>query len=155
MLRKFCALGLLGATLAFTGCQSVPPDSPSTTIENANLLQLRQHTWILSHIGSLQVVTDQLTTNVPSLQFSNDGRVSGADGCNRLMGSYTAGRDTLNLSQLASTRMACPANKDLASQKFNENLAKVTHYQVYGKTLKLLDRQGNAVLQFTSPVQPR
>jgi len=55
---------------------------------------------------------------------------------------------------MAGTKMAC-LNNDNLDQKFNEALAKVANYQVFGKTLKLLDRHGNVVLQFTSPVQPR
>ena len=70
------------------------------------------------------------------------------------MGSYTAGKDTLTLSQMAGTKMAC-MNNDGLDQKFNEALAKVTHYQVFGKTLKLLDSYGNPVIQLTSAVQPR
>jgi copper homeostasis protein (lipoprotein) len=31
----------------------------------------------------------------------------------------------------------------------------VTHYQVFGKTLKLLDRYGNLLIQLESAVQPR
>ena len=36
-----------------------------------------------------------------------------------------------------------------------EALTKVANYQVFGKTLKLLDRHGNLLIQFSSPVQPR
>lgn len=39
----------------------------------------------------------------------NDGRVTGTAGCNRLMGSYSQSGDTLDFTQTASTRMACPA----------------------------------------------
>lgn len=155
MLKKIFALSLVGASLAMTACSSTPvTTSPSETITQSNLLQLQHGTWILSHIGALQVTTKPSTLNIPSLQFGNDGRVSGADGCNRLMGSYTAGRDTLNFSQMAGTRMACQ-DKTYVPEKYLEALNKVTHYQVYNKTLKLLDKNGNALLQFNSAVQPR
>jgi heat shock protein HslJ len=36
------------------------------------------------------------------------GRISGTTGCNRLMGSYSLASDRLDLSGLATTRMACP-----------------------------------------------
>ena len=54
----------------------------------------------------------------------------------------------------ASTEMACLDNEGL-DQKFKEALSKVTHYQVYGKTLKLMDRHGNLLIQLESAVQPR
>ena len=68
--------------------------------------------------------------------------------------TYTLKGDTLTLSQLATTRMAC-INNSAVPQQFQETLAKVTHYQVFGKTLKLLDRHGNLLLQFGSAIQPR
>lgn len=155
MLKKLFALSLVGASLAMTACSSTPVTTgPSETITQSNLLQLQHGTWILSHIGALQVTTKPSTLNIPSLQFSSDGRISGADGCNRIMGSYSAGRDTLALSQIATTRMACQ-DKTYVPEKYVEALNKVTHYQVYNKTLKLLDKNGNALLQFNSAVQPR
>lgn len=155
MLKKLCTVALLGTSLAITACSTTPVQpGPSETITQSNLMQLRHATWILTHIGNMQVTTKPTTNNIPSLQFSQDGRVSGADGCNRIMGSYTAGRDTLNLSQMASTQMAC-IDKNYVPQKYVEALAKVTHYQVYNKTLKLTDKSGNVLLQFSSAVQPR
>lgn len=155
MLKKLITVAILGTTVAMTACSSTPIQTgPSETITQSNLLQLKHGTWILTHIGAMQVTTKPSTTNIPSLQFSTDGRISGADGCNRLMGSYSAGRDTLNLSQIATTRMAC-MDKTYVPEKYVEALNKVTHYQVYNKTLKLLDKNGNALLQFSSAVQPR
>jgi len=50
--------------------------------------------------------------------------------------------------------MACLDNNNV-SQKFNQALDQVANYQVFGKTLKLLDRHGNVLIQFKSSVQPR
>lgn len=43
----------------------------------------------------------------PQLELAADGKVSGTDGCNRIAGSWTATEDHIQLSELASTRMAC------------------------------------------------
>ena len=153
MLKKFFAVGILGAAIALTACQSTP--NAASNIEAANLVQLQNRTWIATYIGNTEIKTVPTARNVPSLQFdASTQRVSGSDSCNRIMGSYEAGRDTLILSQMAGTKMACLDNNNL-SEQFNAALAKVANYQVFGKTLKLLDRHGNVVLQFTSPVQPR
>jgi heat shock protein HslJ len=153
MLKKFFAVGILGAAIALTACQSTP--NAASNIEAANLVQLQNRTWIANYIGNTEIKTVATARNIPSLQFdAASKRISGADGCNRIMGSYEAGRDTLVLSQMAGTKMACLDNNNL-SEQFNAALAKVANYQVFGKTLKLLDRHGNVVLQFTSPVQPR
>ncbi len=66
----------------------------------ANIQQLQQRTWILTQMGNTEIKTTPNERNIASLQFSADNRISGADGCNRIMGSYTVGRDTLTLSQL-------------------------------------------------------
>lgn len=153
MLKKVTTIAMFVSALAITGCQTTPDQTSSQAVEN--LQQLQNRTWIVTHIGSTEITTAPTTRNIPSLQFNAaTQRVSGADGCNRIMGSYEAGRDTLLLSQMAGTKMACLDQNNVAPQ-FNEALAKVANYQVFGKTLKLLDRHGNVVLQFTSPVQPR
>lgn len=153
MLKKFFAVGILGAAIALTACQTTP--NAASNIEAANLVQLQNRTWIATYIGNTEIKTTATARNIPSLQFdAASKRISGVDGCNRIMGSYEAGRDTLVLSQMAGTKMACLDNNNL-SEQFNAALVKVANYQVFGKTLKLLDRHGNVVLQFTSPVQPR
>ncbi|NNG80994.1 META domain-containing protein [Acinetobacter sp. ANC 5378] len=153
MLKKLCAVSMIAAALAFTGCETIP--NASSTIETANLVQLQNRTWIATHIGNTEIKTSPTAHNIPSLQFDAATKhVSGADGCNRIMGSYAAGRDTLILSQMAGTKMACLDGNNV-SQQFNAALTKVANYQVFGKTLKLLDRHGNLLIQLTSPVQPR
>lgn len=43
----------------------------------------------------------------PSLELSQDGNVSGTDGCNRLMGSYSVNGDEITFQNVASTLMFC------------------------------------------------
>jgi copper homeostasis protein (lipoprotein) len=54
---------------------------------------------------------------------------------------------------MASTKMACIDNT--LPNQFNTALANVTNYQVYNNTLKLLDRNGNLLVEFTRAKQPR
>lgn len=151
MLKKLFIAAALSSTLAFTGCAT----TQSSAQQAENLALLQNKTWILTHIGSVEYKTDPAAHNVPSIQFdAATQRVSGADGCNRLMGTYSVEAHQLNLSQLAGTRMMCQNTMELAD-KYNQALAKVAGFQVYAKTLRLLDRQGNPVLQYESAVQPR
>ena len=151
MLKKSLSVALLGSALLFTGCQSM---SASSTTEVNNLAQLQNRTWIVTQIGAQMIKTAPTARNIPSLQFDETSkRVSGADGCNRIMGTYQATGETLVLSQMASTQMAC-IDSTIPNQ-FNSALANVTNYQVYGKTLKLLDRHGNLLIQLGSAKQPR
>lgn len=151
MLKKLIMTGLVAITFTAVGCSTTQVSSKQQ--EHLNLLQNK--TWILTHIGATEYKTDPTAHNVPSIQFdSATQRVSGADGCNRIMGGYSIQKDKLSLTQLAATQMMCVNTAELAS-KYNEALGKVAGYQVYGKTLRLLDEHGNPVLQYESAIQPR
>lgn len=145
MLKKIALATVITTTLLMTGCVT-----SQSTIQQQNLELLQNKNWSLTHIGATEYKVDPTAHNSPSLQFdATTQRLSGADGCNRIMGSYVVKKHEINLGQLASTKMMCQNTVELSS-KFNEALNKVAGYQVYGQTLKLLDRHGNPVLQFKS-----
>lgn len=50
---------------------------------------------------------DAAKTDTPSIAFAEDGKITGTDGCNRLMGSYTETAGEVVFSPLASTMMFC------------------------------------------------
>ncbi len=151
MLKKSMSIAILSSVVMLAGCETMPNNQQSA--QNAQRLQNR--TWIATQIGNTEIKTAPTARNIPSLQFdSASQRVSGADGCNRIMGSYQVVGDTLTLSQMAGTQMACLDNNNI-DRDFNVALNKVTHYQVYAKTLKLLDKHGNLLIQLETPIQPR
>ena len=151
MLKKLLATSLNAVALTTVGCAT----TQTTTKQQETLNQLQNKTWILTHIGATEFKTDPSAHNVPSIQFdAATQRVSGADGCNRLMGAYAINKDKISLNQLAATQMMCMNTTELANQ-YNSALAKVAGFQVYDKTLRLLDEHGNPVLQFESAIQPR
>ena len=155
MLKKYFGITLLGAMIALSGCETMPTQTSASQISAINQANLVQHTWTATQLGNSMLKTEANRQNLPYLNFDAATQtVTGSDSCNRLSGSYVAGRDTLQLGQLATTRMACLNNNNL-DQKFHEALNKVTHYQVYGKTLKLLDRHGNLLIQFETPTAAR
>ncbi len=155
MLKKYFGITLLGAMIALSGCETMPTQTSASQISAINQANLVQRTWTATQLGNSMLKTEANRQNLPYLNFDAATQtVTGSDSCNRLSGSYVAGRDTLQLGQLATTRMACLNNNNL-DQKFHEALNKVTHYQVYGKTLKLLDRHGNLLIQFETPTTAR
>ena len=155
MLKKYFGITLLGAMIALSGCETMPTQTSASQISAINQANLVQRTWTATQLGNSMLKTEANRQNLPYLNFDAATQtVTGSDSCNRLSGSYVAGRDTLQLGQLATTRMACLNNNNL-DQKFHEALNKVTHYQVYGKTLKLLDRHGNLLIQFETPTAAR
>ena len=155
MLKKYFGITLLGAMIALSGCETMPTQTSASQISAINQANLVQRTWTATQLGNSMLNTAANRQNLPYLNFDAATQtVTGSDSCNRINASYTAGRDTLQLGQLATTRMACLNNNNL-DQKFHEALNKVTHYQVYGKTLKLLDRHGNLLIQFETPTAVR
>lgn len=154
MIKQTIFASFLSAGLLFTGCHSIQNSLPSTHTA-LNLAQLENRTWVATQIGNNPIKTSPTARNIPSLQFdAATKRVSGSDGCNRLMGTYTVKKDQLEFGELMGTQMACLEGNNLDAE-FNEALSKVTHFQVYNKSLKLLDRYGNPLIHFESAVQPR
>lgn len=87
-----------GVELTFSA-QPVEPDAP-----------LVGTIWVLTTIIDGDVAMSVLGD--PTLEFAEDGSVSGSTGCNRLMGSYDP---AAGFGPLATTRMAC--EPDLADQE--------------------------------------
>lgn len=144
MLKKLLMATVVASSLIAVGCSSMP--SSAQQQQNLNILQNKN--WVLTHIGATEYKTDASAHNVPSIQFNEaEKRVSGADGCNRIMGSYAIQGEQITLSQMAGTMMMCTNTMELAN-KYNEALGKVAGYQVYDQTLRLLDRHGNPVLKY-------
>ena len=143
MFKAIISTTLITSTLFFTGCTSTP--TADQQAKNLNLLQNKN--WLLSYIGATEYKTNPTARNAPSIQFGSDLRVSGSDGCNRLMGHYAIKGQHITFGQLGSTNMYCQQTMQLAGQ-YTDALNKVKGYQVYDKTLKLLDQYGNRVLEY-------
>lgn len=141
MLKNLLWVGLVSATIV--GCSTT-----QSLQQQENLALLQNKTWVITHIGATEFAKKAET---PIIQFGSDLRISGSDGCNRVMGNYAVKDHRLNLGEIASTKMLCQNNMDVVA-KYNTALKQVMGYQVYNQTLKLLDKHGNVVLQYhTAP----
>lgn len=65
------------------------------------------------------------------------GRISGSDGCNAVLGTYTAEGGVLRFSHLGGTLMLCPKG-DAQAQEFTRMLGSVTGWTLSGDRLELL-----------------
>ncbi|WP_449279546.1 META domain-containing protein [Leucobacter sp. GX0328] len=89
---------LAATTLLFAGCASPSPieqDSTTASIDG---------TW-----------GDPTATGSPYLEFDANGSVSGTDGCNRLIGTWTGTAEAIEFGEFSSTRMACVDTDDWLS----------------------------------------
>lgn len=116
-----------------------PPAAPDAT--------LTETYWKLTEVqGRPVVVTDGAPE--PSLVLhTQDNRVSGSGGVNRVMGGYTLNGGSLTFTQMASTMMAGPPEAMQQEQAILTALQGVRGFAIAGDTLTLLDASGAPVLK--------
>ncbi|MBQ9137112.1 MAG: META domain-containing protein [Alistipes sp.] len=110
-----------------------------------NAKPLKSTEWHLVQLGGQDV---ELAINTFNITLAEDGSLSGVGACNRLLGQYTtADNYAITFSPVGTTMMVCPENEALESQ-FVALLGEITHYDIDGDKLMLLN-QGTikAILQ--------
>lgn len=112
--------------------------------------QLQETLWQLTHLGEEPIKPYQ-HRGVPNLVLRREkNRMSGTDGCNRLMGSYELQGEQLHFGKFASTMMACPSPLMATSRSFTEVLAKTKTWKIFGEHLELFDENGKSLARFDS-----
>jgi len=103
--------------------------------------------WKLTALNGKPIfVADQ--QREPSLTLHSDQlRVAGSGGCNRLMGSYEVNGKELHFGRLAGTMMACPAGMD-TEKEFLATLPRVARWRIAGEHLQLYDASGTMLCRF-------
>ncbi|WP_110656596.1 META domain-containing protein [Salinicola halimionae] len=150
-------LGIAVSLLLVTGCASESTSAPTSTTEPPPAEMSSSQTpsasesltgnyWKLMTLGGRPVAVAD-NQREAHLILGADGRVSGSTGCNRLMGSYTLQGDTLTFSQLASTRMACPAEMMALEQAWLTTLSDTAHYSISGQRLVLEDAKNQPLAE--------
>ncbi len=87
------------------------------------------------------------------LVFQPGGRLSGSDGCNRLMGSYQLKEGAVTFGPMAGTRMACIDAAAEVERAFRESLKRAMRLTTAGDRLDLFDAAGNRIGAFTAVAQ--
>lgn len=83
----------------------------------------------------------------PSATFM-DGSVTGSTGCNRFTAPYTLDGGSLEIGQIASTRMACAPPADTVEREYVAALGQVKAWRSENDELTLLDGDDNDVLGY-------
>ena len=84
------------------------------------------------------------------LAFSEDGRVSGVSGCNRVMGSFTVEDGKFTFSKMGTTMMMCSPDSMKVEQVFLENLGKTQGASLTEEgVLVLTDASGAELMRLT------
>jgi len=100
--------------------------STKSTDESVNLLT--DINWQLTSIDGKDAVASNYNSGLPEATFTTNNKVSGNGGCNRYSGAYNLNEEGgINVSELISTKMACPGNGEAEYIKAltTANVAKV------------------------------
>lgn len=100
--------------------------------------------WRLVALGDAPVVVAD-AARAPHLAFAAEGgRLSGSDGCNRMVGGYALDGARLSFPGIGATRMACPEGMEQAAA-FARALHATAAHRVSGDLLELIDASGRVV----------
>jgi heat shock protein HslJ len=131
------------ALVTMTGCtSSADPAGPSTKPAPTGGAALGGAEWSVFEINGAATVPG----STPTIKFE-EGRVFGAGSCNRFMGGYTVSADgvKLEMSQMASTMMACPDALMQQEGAYLKTLGAVTAYAVADGVLTLKTADGQTI----------
>ena len=108
--------------------------------------------WQLSHYRD---ASGQMLPVLPDTTVTarfRDGELGGSAGCNRYFGSYTLGTDDqLSFSTpMGTTMMACVPPVSEQERQYLNDLSAVVAFQLEDGSLRLLDKDRKAVLEYTA-----
>ena len=118
-------LFLLVALFLLNGCSS-----SNKAVETKNEVKVVKtdslvgKSWVLTNLNGDTIVVDTLKNKTPFFMLRTVDKITGNNGCNIFNGSYTMAQDTIKVSALMTTMMACPnvTYEDNFLAFFRENL---------------------------------
>jgi heat shock protein HslJ len=125
------AAALVGAVM-LAGAQTSPP--------------LEGTYWRAIELAGKPTLSEE-SERQPHLVFQVSGRVSGADGCNAVTGTYQVNADTVSFGQLAGTQTAC-LNRSETERAFRDALRSAARLVITGNRLELFNAAGRRVAVF-------
>lgn len=107
--------------------------------------ELEGSRWVLVQLGDESVIVGQGRPEPYIVLQAATKEIAGHTGCNRLNGGYRIDGDALRISEVTTTRMACP-DGDL-EHRFLNALESVARWRLQGDRLVLLDAENAALMQ--------
>lgn len=102
---------------------------------------LRGTYWKLVRLGEVSVKAADGQREAYLVFDTEELRVAGSGGCNRVNGGFELDGASLRFGRLAATRMACPEGLE-QEQRFLAALERVASHRIGGSHLELLDAKG-------------
>ena len=119
-------------------------------------MQLAGSSWTLVEFETekdmIAVVKDAPATLTFGAEDEQANRINGTGGCNRYFGSYTLTNDSISVSPLGATRMACSPEQMAQEDRFIQALSTATSYEL--RNDELLIKYSGGTLRFV-PATPQ
>ncbi len=109
--------------------------------------ELEDTSWKLTHLGDVPVLMSDQQREPHVILHSEDGRVAGFTGCNRVTGSYQVTGRSIAFSEMAMTMMACIEGMEY-ERALSEALDRARSWEIIDQHLELYDENGVAVARF-------
>ena len=130
---------------------------PQKTTPSFEVADLIDRMWILESFETVEGDIASSSLALPDVEvvidFTDDGRLMGAGGCNSYTGRYTARENgALEFSQLGFTDMACLSPEGAMAQedRYFDALVDVSSFEILDHRLRLYHGDGPSVLNFTT-----
>ena len=108
--------------------------------------------WLLVSYGPEDAPITLLPNTEITVEFK-EGNIQGSAGCNNFFGIYEIKQESITISEVAQTEMACLDEKVMEQEiAFTEALIKAKSFTVDGETLTISSE--NEVLRFTAMTAP-
>lgn len=117
------------------------PSEPAPVVDN-----LENTYWKLMRLGGEEVVMVEQQPEPHIVLRSEDHRVAGSTGCNRLTGTFTLEDDRLEFGQMVTTRMACVQGMETEAA-FGAALERVRGFELIADRLALYDADGELLME--------
>jgi uncharacterized lipoprotein YbaY/heat shock protein HslJ len=111
--------------------------------------QLENTYWKLMTLEGKSIETPEGAREIHIVLNSQNQRVNGFPGCNRMTGSYVLKAEKITFSQMAGTMMAC-VNGMETERQIHEMMGRVAGWKIAGETLQLTDTNGQVLATFES-----
>ena len=108
--------------------------------------ELEGSRWVLVRVSDQAVITEEGKPEPYVVLQSTTKQIVGHGGCNRLSGGYSIAGDALKVTEITTTRMACPEGE--RENVFLNALETVTRWRLLDNQLVMLDKANKEVLQF-------
>lgn len=131
--------------LALLGCASGPSTNPGTApVSTPGAAYFLGSEWGLKDLGGTPVNPDA----VPTMAFTEAGKISGNASCNRFTGPVELGDGTIRVGTLASTRMACSPEIAPQESAYLAALQNADRVVIQGQELLVYTRSLEKPLRF-------